>query len=235
MIVTKCENCCFFGSNNVCELNIPQTLLDSFPMVFSAKNIQDNTIYDFYCPYAKTKQWAFEQKQPIDYSSILESRPTFCFIYFIDDNFDSFLDNLKVIKNSKYNYIYFVERNSTNKPKYVQSIETQELKNWKFHSILDDEMTESEIIDMILGNSTLPTELIYIINNKYQILSNDIDTVLNTFNLLRYHQVVFLPEDIFSFHNIVIPTSLWSYTSERIGLALTSLETDTETIKFRLT
>lgn len=235
MIATRCENCCFFRANNTCEFNIPQTLLDNFPMVFSSKNFQNNTIYDFYCPYAKTKEWAAEQKEPIDYDSILESRPTFCFIYFIDDNIDNFIHNLTVIKNSKYNYVYFVERNNVNKSEYIKKIEQNELKNWKFHSILDDEMTPSEIIDMILGNCNSTFELIYIINNKYQILSETVDTVLNTFNLLRYHQVVFLPNDIFSFHNIVIPTTLWNYSSERIGLALTNLDTDTETIKFTLT
>jgi hypothetical protein len=239
MIVTKCENC-YFYKDDVCGFDIPQTLLHNFPMVFSSKNIQNNVIYNFYCPYARTSEWVAQKKEIVDESGIvkeiLESRPTISFIYFIDNNWDNFTTNLSILKNIKYDYIYFVIKNSfdINKSQYIEFIENNEFQNWKLHAILEDEMTESEIIDMILSSTSIKTDLIYTINNKYEILLDSIDTVLNTFNLLRYHKVVFLPNDIFSFHNIVIPMNLWSNTHERFGLALSSLEEDNETIRLTL-
>lgn len=240
MIVTKCENC-YFYKDNTCEFDIPQTLLNNFPMVFTSKNIQNNLIYDFYCPYARTNEWIIKKKESANndqdiIKEILESHPTISVIYFLDNNFDNFQNNLEILKNIKHAYIYIVTKISTDilQSKYLKLIEENKLKNWKFHAILDEAMTESEIIDMILSGAPIKTDIIYTMNNRYKILEDSVNTVLNTFNLLRYHQVVFLPNDIFSFHNIVIPMNLWIYCQERFGLALSELENDNETIKLIL-
>ena len=240
MIVTKCDKC-YFYQNKICSFNIKNILLDNFSMLFNHSNMKDDDIYDFYCPYARTNDWVEQKiqsgstKLEIE-KEILSNKPSFTLIYFLDDNEINMMSNLDVLISSGYKYIYFVARqNRVIQPKVlIEKIQSKKLQNWKLQYITDNDMTECEIIDMILDGSSYESELIYIINNKESISSEQIDTVLDTFNLLRSHEIVFLPTDILSFHNIVIPTNLWKHKSNRIGLALSLLENDTSAIKLTL-
>ena len=241
MIVTNCNKCCFY-KDKTCEFNVPDILFNTFPMVFDDKKFQNDNIYDFYCPYARTQEW-LDLKMSDESSTIngvmdevLVQRPSYMMIYFINDNLENFEHNIKILSNNQHGYIYLVSKSNLkiDSKKYISILEDNKVKNWKYHSMVDDEMTECEIIDMILDSSKVETELIYIINNEFRIYQQDLETVLNSFNLLRYHEVVFLPSDIFTFHNIIIPKQLWKHTSKRIGLAFDSIIDDSTIIRLSI-
>jgi len=238
MIVTNCNKCSFY-ENHECQFHMPDILLKTFPMVFNESKFQNDQIYDFYCPYARTAEW-LKVKTDAGLSDdaimneVLSQKPSYTIIYFVDDNLQNFENNIQILSSNDYGYMYLVSKSQNNNKLYLSILEKYKTKNWKYHAILDQEMTECEIIDMILDASSIETELVYVINNKYSIDQDNIETILNTFNLLRYHQVVFIPEDIFTFHNIVIPMQLWKYKSKRIGLAFEELENDSTIIRFSI-
>jgi hypothetical protein len=158
-------------------------------------------------------------------------------ILMVDDtNYSNLEDNIKTTTQSEYppSYLMLVCKN-INGQNIVKSMMEYELNiPWKICNILDNEMTPSETIDMALDTNLMPDKynLLAIFNNSNLLKTEFLESANDIINSFLEKQAVILPVEVSSFHQIMIPVSLYQTMHKKIGFVLEYLESNNNIYKF---
>lgn len=254
---TRCENCIFRineenSSQIGCSLNIIEKML-SYKEIYSKDNIKNingyYTLKNFYCPFAKTKEWMqhmMNNNPDIDLlkEAIMSAHQTYYMVLLVKDNNINnaieIIDGLaqQELTPSMLSIIYIGDQqDSINSLLDLckSSFATKKII-WKIHKIIDTSSTDSEAVDQCLETSlTENTNMVLILNADY---TNSVDILYHIYDIVNFHLnkplAILSPSPIV--HNICIPYNLYAIFYKKIGLVLDYLHNiDNEGIKYYLT
>lgn len=247
-INTKCNKCYFKDVEETqqvgCTMSVPETLGSLYPIY--PKDVVDKseqywTINNFYCPFARTNDWAKIVENNLTEKVMTESSMDIgLYIYFSKDNLSEIESTAEAIGNCicKPNGVYFIANqiNQSEIAEYIKKLEKLSLEyKWKvFNTIIDGNSTDC--INLIL--QTNDKHNIFILKDnqeKYKDINKEIDNCEQLFKMTLNKKVIITKdvkfEETDKFKTLCIPVSLWHVSEKNIYACIDTIRKDLENVE----
>jgi hypothetical protein len=245
---TKCEKCVFAltgdGHQTGCFFDIPETIVTQYASVYNKKQTLVETssgfwkLMNFTCPLALTTQAKeYLTSNGVDANNIgntmLElTRHKYYLVYFLDDNLDTFETNLEQLSKHfcKPSYISFVKKTTKHTPLEIMGVLNKyNMCQWKLHDIVEPNLTDSEIIDMILDTNlgTQDTKALSVWYNDCYLPADYFDKINETMNYFL-NKPAYVTANTDGFNGLFLPFAAYTSNHNKINLTLQTLKEDHE-------
>lgn len=247
-INTKCEKC-YFSENEEktqigCRMGV-DTVIEALNPIYKDTTIDKSddhwTINNFYCPYARTDDWAKLIEGDLAKEVIKESNmDTGLYIYFNKDNLSNLTQTAESINQcvSQPKCVYFITNRIDPKEisDYIKVLENKSLTfKWKIlNTIIDGNPTDC--INMIL--QTNDRHQVFILKNNQSTYSNiheEIETCEQILKMTLNKKIIITKNmqikesDIFE--TLCIPVSLWHVSNKSIYACMDTIRRDLENVE----